>query len=236
MIYPIAEMFDSWQGEGMFAGQRQHFIRLAGCSVGKYIPLPQLQDTLPSLALFREAYPKHSICTNVFGESFLCDTDYHGILKLDAAGILSEIEANDICVTGGEPFDYDLGPLLDLAKDHGKEVHIETSGTKPIPEEVGELAWVTCSPKLGFLEGNRSLISEWKFVVSADRDPQLQAAELVSFIGPERDALLFLQPVNPVESVSPEGVLHIQKVARAMMKLGVCPHLGVQLHKVLKIR
>ncbi len=104
--YPLAERFHAPQGEGIHAGVQMAFLRLVGCSVGK------------------------GICTN-------CDTEFDKAYPALGGGLYDPAEILDwvgddrhVCLTGGEPLDRDLRPLLiALAFDGRKDVHLETSGT-----------------------------------------------------------------------------------------------------------
>lgn len=147
MKYLIAEKFKSIQGEGVYAGTPMAFIRFVGCSVGK------------------------KICTH-------CDTIFERVLPWQGGGEFSAEELinwaypyEHICLTGGEPLDQDLEPLLlqEWGDPDGtgyrykpKMFHIETSGTKahkPFTTNrarveylnTGRL-WICVSPKPGFVE------------------------------------------------------------------------------------
>ena len=53
-------------------------------------------------------------------------------------------ECRRVCVTGGEPsLQLDL-PLVEALHGAGYRIHVETNGTRPLPEGVD---WVTVSPK-----------------------------------------------------------------------------------------
>lgn len=100
MHYPIAPngIFQTIQGEGALLGVPMVFVRLAGCSVG----CPQ------------------------------CDTNYSVAERLTIAEILARVEsvrgdASWVYVTGGEPTDHDLWPLLDELRLWGK-IALATSG------------------------------------------------------------------------------------------------------------
>jgi organic radical activating enzyme len=113
MRYPLANpgIFDTIQGEGTMIGEPMLFIRLAGCSVG---------------------------CP-------LCDTDYRVHRKMCALEILTELAwarqrtyTNWVWITGGEPLDHDLLPLIQALREEGRfNITIATSGHKPVPD-----AWV----------------------------------------------------------------------------------------------
>lgn len=81
-----------------------------------------------------------------------CDTDDRPSLELSLAGVLERIHGNRVVITGGEPT-LQMGQLsefIDLLDDLGKEIHIETNGTNPLPGEVLEkIHYVVVSPKRG---------------------------------------------------------------------------------------
>ena len=141
MIYKVSEKFKSLQGEGLYAGTPMAFIRFVGCSVGK------------------------KVCVG-------CDTDFERVHSFRGGGEFTAEElvawAGDyehICLTGGEPLDYDLTPLV-VAGGEDFIYHIETSGTrlpweKAFPHEffhqqaqqrVRKALYICVSPKPGYLE------------------------------------------------------------------------------------
>jgi organic radical activating enzyme len=175
--YPIAEQFDSIQGEGRWAGTAMRFIRLAGCNVGK----PRTRET--NLELTRhgaplhvlEQSPNHTACHLWNGKHMVCDTDYRTSTRARIMDLLAGYKGDHICITGGEPFLHDLGPLVLAGQLAGFTVHIETSGTLPFKLEGAGLinpknVWITCSPKHGFLfdQAQCEAISEIKMLVYPD--------------------------------------------------------------------
>ncbi len=194
-LYPIAETFDSLQGEGGHAGVRMHFIRLAGCNVGVYSRPSVLAPTHPDLAILREAQPEHSICTSALGTSFLCDTNYKVTTRKSAMELITEVQARHICLTGGEPLLHDLMPLIELASPRGIGIHIETSGTLPIPRRVHAYSNVVCSPKEGFLPENRPYIREFKFVVDSSLPPEETVARIDAVVEGTQ-VPVYLQGIN----------------------------------------
>jgi len=234
MRYPIAEIFDSIQGEGVWTGTLMRFVRLAGCNVGEYTEPAALQplETDPqSLRVLRASYPQHSVCTAFDGTQFLCDTDYHKTATMEAEDIVSALTTKHVCVTGGEPFLHDLGPLYDeLPSD--VTMHIETSGTKPISR--GRFGtsdtWITCSPKAGFVPENGSRVDEWKFVVGKDTD----VAKIEKFLD-EVDYItgtVFLQPINGPEYMNRDSLLAVMDALQAHPTW----RLSAQLNKFLGMR
>ena len=124
LIVPLAdELFYSLQGEGATLGRPSVFVRLMGCTVG---------------------------CA-------WCDTKYSWegppVRELPAGEILEycrERPGAQVIVTGGEPLENPvLEPLLEILKEEGLRVEIETSGY--IEPTAGLLALVdqwNVSPKL----------------------------------------------------------------------------------------
>lgn len=156
MIYRIAEKFKSIQGEGVYAGTPMAFIRFVGCSVGK------------------------TICQH-------CDTDFDKSYPWRGGGEFHEDELwawaqpyRHICLTGGEPFDQDLYPLIarfiyprfSMGEEVDTMIHIETSGTKGVPVFMldtdgthSKQVWICVSPKPGFDEDVVRLADEVKVIV-----------------------------------------------------------------------
>lgn len=104
VTYPLAPqgVFRTVQGEGVLLGVPMVFVRLAGCSVK---------------------------CGG-------CDTDYseHSTWSLDAIGDAVRAcrgNAEWVWVTGGEPADHELWPLLEVARLNGR-VALVTSGRKSL--------------------------------------------------------------------------------------------------------
>lgn len=106
------------QGEGLYAGNPMTFVRLAGCNL----------------------------------QCRWCDTKWALDPAIGETKSIQEIVDNcseTVCVTGGEPLLQDnVVSLLDALTTAGHTVHVETNGTYPPPETVGQIRW-TISPKFG---------------------------------------------------------------------------------------
>lgn len=119
MKYSISPngIFWTFQGEGHLRGFQMAFVRLAGCSV------------------------------NCAG----CDTDYTIAEKLDTAEIITRlarvIPDGDrdkwVWITGGEPADRELRPLLSALKSEGYSTSVATSGVKRL---IPPVDWLSVSP------------------------------------------------------------------------------------------
>jgi 7-carboxy-7-deazaguanine synthase len=121
VTYPVSAIFHSLQGEGQFVGYPMTFVRLAGCSVLD-CHIRRECDEAPWKATF-------TATANEIVER---------VRQLKSAGI--------VCITGGEPSDHDLIPLVDVLSTAGYRIHLETSGARPI---LGlPIEWLTVSPKV----------------------------------------------------------------------------------------
>jgi 7-carboxy-7-deazaguanine synthase len=157
MSYPVADIFSSLQGEGHFVGYPMVFVRMAGCSV---------QDC------------------HIRAE---CDeAPWKMRERMTVAQIVARVEefrpAGIVCITGGEPTDHDLLPLVAALKDAGHRLHIETSGVRPLTGIPFE--WITVSPKTpGYVQRSGHTLKvvvrsewtdeqAWKEIAKYDRDTE----------------------------------------------------------------
>lgn len=119
MNYKLAPngIFYSLQGEAHLRGFPMVFVRLAGCSIG---------------------------CPG-------CDTNYsvntshtpEEISRAVSETFHSEDRDQWVWITGGEPADVDLRPLVSSLKDHGFSVAVATSGAKRV---IPPVDWLSVSP------------------------------------------------------------------------------------------
>jgi 7-carboxy-7-deazaguanine synthase len=117
--YAIARdgVFWTIQGEGAMVGEPMAFVRFAGCSVG----CPQ------------------------------CDTDYRVSSRVTLAELMTRIHAVVpagfqrpwVWLTGGEPTDQHLEPVMAACLAEGLRVAVATSGVRRVPALT---AWISVSP------------------------------------------------------------------------------------------
>lgn len=135
MSYAVKEIFLTLQGEGVQAGRRAVFIRLAGCN----------------LWTGREEDRSTAICR-------FCDTDFVG-MDGDHGGRYEASALGDqalslwagegkpfAVITGGEPMLQLDAELLDALHDRGFTIAVESNGTIAAPKGID---WLCISPKAG---------------------------------------------------------------------------------------
>lgn len=243
MKYPIAERFKAPQGEGVHAGVPMAFIRTVGCSVGQ------------------------KVCT-------ACDTEFDKTYPALGGGMYTEGELVDwvlqhvpgdgpyrhACITGGEPFDRDLRPLIFACMANGIMCHVETSGTKLPPWlradphhsvgshmiahdlEGGRVGWyetplwITVSPKPGWKDEMVTLADELKVILGGLGDgpgwPTLTQAVQWSQDATLRRRAVYVQQRNQREDIDHAAL----QAALAIVHAHPTLRLSVQMHKFLRTR
>jgi 7-carboxy-7-deazaguanine synthase len=208
MKYPVAERFKSLQGEGVYTGVPMAFIRLVGCSVGQ------------------------RVCTH-------CDTDFDKVYYGLGGGLYTPEELVDwaddyriLNITGGEPLDRDLVPLIRHAWERNKRIHIETSGTVMLdPIRHSAPNWVCVSPKPGYLPAMIARADEIKVIHRGLGDgpgwPTLQDA-----LDWAERRIVYLQPRNYKNQPNEENTLEVVNLVKQHPTLRA----SFQLHKIINER
>ena len=114
-MYKVNEIFYSLQGEGFWTGTPMVFVRFSGCNL----------------------------------KCPFCDTEHLEFTPMSAADIVEAVRlagggCRRVCLTGGEPALQLDEALISALHSAGYKLHIETNGTRALPEG---LDWVTVSPK-----------------------------------------------------------------------------------------
>lgn len=223
MKYPINEIFQTLQGEGVFTGVPAVFIRLQGCPVGC-----SWCDT-------KQTWEKEQDKQTPLGDITLKTLDSDTWAMADSDELIQLMKtkgftAKHIVITGGEPCIYDLMPLTESLEQSGYQCQIETSGTYPI--QCSEKTWVTVSPKVGMKGGLKVLAqavnraNEVKHPVAREKD--IEALEAI---------LALRTSVNlPIVALQPIS----QKTAATKLCIETCIQrnwrLSIQTHKYLNIQ
>ncbi|EKB29129.1 7-carboxy-7-deazaguanine synthase QueE [Aeromonas dhakensis] len=222
MHYPINEIFQTIQGEGVFTGLPAIFVRLQGCPVG--CPWCDTRHTWV-------VDPAREVGVQAVLD---CSNESDGWSKMSTAQILASFQqlgyqARHVVITGGEPCLYDLQDLSTALIAAGYQVQIETSGTSEI--QTHERTWVTVSPKINMKGGLPVLVSaleranEIKHPVATERHVE----ELDALLATARlrdDVVIALQPIS-------------QKPRATQLAMATCIarnwRLSIQTHKYLDI-
>lgn len=191
----VNEIFYSLQGEGPYTGCAAVFVRLAGCSMGC-----EWCDT------------KYSQKTNAL---------------MHPEEILKEIKkyaCPRAIITGGEPCEQQIGPLLKLLYKNGVEIHIETNGSADI--DSGLVKCLTVSPKKNPSEAILKKADVIKCVIDAQEDSARQALQYQKYLKP--GAVFCIQP----EGNKQENLTKCLELIKQNPQI----RLSVQLHKLINVK
>jgi len=244
----IVEIFSSVQGEGLYVGERQIFVRFAGCNLScVYCDSPQALE-IPKQFKLEKTAGRHDFSVQ------------NNPVSLDQ--LLSIIDTfnknkalnHSICLTGGEPLlqvDF-LKNLLPKLKERKIKTYLETNGIlyNHLEEVIDLIDIISFDIKIPSATGLSSYLSDHKkaleiaalkdvFVkVVFSRETKVkeidEASEIIEAINDEIP--LVLQPVTPHGPVKhgphPWEMLSLQAVAKRRLKnVLVIP----QTHKIMGI-
>jgi 7-carboxy-7-deazaguanine synthase len=222
IYYPINDCYTCVQGEGAQTGVAMVLLRLHGCAVG--CPWCDTKETWLM-------DPAHEVTT--LAEALGANPRYTYMTAVDIANRILRHHPGPkwVLVTGGEPAQYDLVPLVAALHEAGLRVAIETSGTETGHLEAG-FDWVCVSPKLNMPGGKQVRLEtltqadEIKHVVGRSRDIE-DLDELLATAQPPASTQICLQPV----STSPKAT---ELCLETVMARGW--RLSVQVHKYIGVK
>jgi organic radical activating enzyme len=241
----VSEMFASFQGEGLFAGRRHAFLRMAACNLRcVYCDTPESLVRTPTCSVEAEDGSEHRV--------------QNPLEVPETADLLEELlrsrtGLHALAITGGEPLLQSefLAELLECFSPR-LPVLLETNGTYPerlkavlpfidivsmdvkLPSNSGERPF--WNEHREFLEASRGKTVYVKVPVdetTADEDVE-RAASLVRDV--DGDAPFFLQPILSADArmrISPARLERMYDVAtRRLADVRVLP----QAHRFLGVR
>ncbi len=241
----LSEIFTSFQGEGPWAGVKQVFVRLAGCSLGcSYCDTPEARRRTPAFRIEREPLSgDFATVSNPSTPEKIVTIVRH----------LWDPSCHSVSLTGGEPLEQaeELCELMRLLAEAAVPIYLESNGTLPEAlAQVVELAdFISMDVKLDSSGGTGDLLDSHaeflriaaarpvflKTVVTARTDPAEAARAFSILAGVKGDALLVLQPAGASGDEEPPGsaqLAHLQELAGEYFdEVGIMP----QMHKHWKI-
>ncbi len=227
----VTEVYSAIQGEAALVGERQIFVRLAGCNIRcAYCDQPASLDKAPGPCRVEHSPGRRDWRT-------VASPVTPGALVASVARLWEALPHHSVSVTGGEPLVQAsaLAEILPLLADHGMPIQLETNGIlgSALARLLPWLTYVSMDVKLDSVDGQEVALDRharflaaavaagrrvWvKVVVGAATSAEevTTAARMVDDIDPGVE--LFLQPVTPFGAVvatpSPDQVLSFQDAA-----------------------
>lgn len=216
-VYDKSQIFETVQGEGVHSGVPSFFIRLQGCNVRCFF-------------CDEKSTWKH-------GGEFASEIEIKEILNF-----FHEKNPNlkRVVITGGEPTEQNLVPLIKALVNKGFSVAIETAATGEYLQDIFELKhelgseklWITFSPKEVYSENGKpfshkiwELADELKFVFASEK----AAKYLLEVIFKELDIVkskmpVFLVPDWNNKAKYQEEILNILKIYPSRCRIGIQAH------------
>ncbi len=221
MKYPVNEVFETIQGEGVFTGVPAIFIRLQGCPVG--CSWCDTKHTWEALAENQVDIDQVIQVDGVVGR-WAELTSQQLIEQLITKGY----SAKHVVITGGEPCMYDLNELTCELMDAGYQCQIETSGTFEVL--CAPKTWVTVSPKVN-MKGGYQVLSQALNRANEIKHPVAKQAHI-----DELDLLLKDIDVTD-KTICLQPISQIPRATELAMKVCIDRNwrLSIQTHKYLNI-
>lgn len=219
--FPVNNLYSCVQGEGCNTGIPMIMLRLHGCAVG--CPWCDTKETWDfnlsnQVILLSQAEGQNPLYT-------WQDNEYIAMMIKSAYSGF-----NWVLISGGEPANYMLEPLVTSLHERNYKVAIETSGTELGHVNAG-FDWVCVSPKIDMpgkkqvLAAAMNVADEVKMVIGKP-DDLVKLDRLLSICNLKPDCQICLQPVSQSPKATKLCISEVQKRGY---------RLSVQMHKYLAI-
>jgi organic radical activating enzyme len=154
----LSEIFCSIQGEGLYVGERQIFVRLAGCSVGcDYCDTERSKTAVSHCKVYGEedrAIPNPLSLQQTVDE------------VSSQAQRCSPIKT--VSITGGEPLEQSAfaGKLAEMLKNKNLSIHLETNGIEVdgLDNVIGAIDVISMDIKLPYAVGREYWTAHREFL------------------------------------------------------------------------
>lgn len=238
----LCEVFTSFQGEGLFAGKKQIFVRFSGCNLECSYCDTQYSKNHNGDALFESA---------PFSNFFIKERNPTPPFRLkDYINLYTRLDPSieSVSLTGGEPLLHTefIKFFLENYKEN-REYHLETNGSLPerLVEIIDLIDFISMDIKVNFFHNKKFVELQRNFLIfSSKRNMQVKIV-LYKDISIEKlnEAFILIADVNrniPL-ILQPESNSHfnIEKLSRIyklakeyLNDVRILP----QIHKFLKIR
>lgn len=219
----IIEIFSSVQGEGLYLGCRQVFLRFENCNLQCYFCDTEFQAGNHPLCRVETQAGSHEFC-EIFNPLSLRE------IAQQIQNVIGDVPHHSLSLTGGEPLLH-TACIHALAKVVPLPLFLETNGTLPeaLAEVLDDVRYISMDIKLpsatgkNLWEAHRAFLrlakqrkTYVKIVITAEtaEDEFLTAVSLVA--QEAKDLPLILQPVTPyggMQAIPPARALQLQEQA-----------------------
>ncbi len=220
----LREVFTSVQGEGIYLGRRQTFVRFLGCNLAcRYCDTPETRG--------KDGHFHHG-CSN----------------PVTVEQTMTMIDEAEVSITGGEPLmqiDF-LDALVDVLKKSGTRVYLDTNATLPgsLARVIDRIDYLALDFKIPTATGQEARWTEHEECLRIAKDRDVFAKIVVNedvLTDEVEEACSIIRRVNaeiplviqPVFGAALDRILQMQKYARQrLIDVRIIP----QVHRYLNIR